>query len=482
MQSSPEISKNKTDAMLNGVVLRSRTQDVLLQKQSDRIRTWLIGIIVLSVVLRLAAAVVMGNQVVELPGTADQISYHTLALRVVGGYGFTFGQGWWPATRAGEPTAHWSFLYTFYLAGIYFLFGPNPLVARIIQAIIVGILQPYLIYRIGSLVLNRVTGLVSAFLVAVYAYFIYYAGALMTEPFYITAILGVLYFSIVITQPVLRRTQERTEPQRMAVLMRLSVFLGLSLVAAVLLRQLFILFIPFLMIWIWWSSRHLRGWKPIPHLVIPLAVLVVCIAPFTLFNYVRFHRLVLVNTNSGFALYWANHPSYGTQFIPILPSEEYTKMLPPEAQYLDEAALDQDLMRLGIQFILADPVRYLQLSISRIPFYFQFLPDSQSGLASNLSRMLSFGIMWPFMLYGMVRVYLDSRKRIWKLTLANGLTSPAFLLVLFAVIYTGIHVMTWTLVRYRLPVDMVMLMFAAYGLIDLFTRIKERMPQLSSGA
>ena len=89
--------------------------------------------------------------------------------------------------------------------------------------------------------------------------------------------------------------------------------------------------------------------------------------------------------------------------------------------------------------------------------------------------------MWPFMLYGSVRVYLDSRKRLWKLTLANGLTSPAFLLVMFAVIYTGIHVMTWTLVRYRLPVDMVMLLFAGYGLADLYRRVSQRTRMLFSG-
>ena len=27
-------------------------------------------------------------------------------------HGFTFATDWWPATRVGEPTAHWSFLYT----------------------------------------------------------------------------------------------------------------------------------------------------------------------------------------------------------------------------------------------------------------------------------------------------------------------------------------------------------------------------------
>jgi len=48
---------------------------------------------------------------------------------------------------------HWLtmefFIYTLYLAGVYLIFGPNPLVARLIQAILVGLLQPFLAYRIG---------------------------------------------------------------------------------------------------------------------------------------------------------------------------------------------------------------------------------------------------------------------------------------------------------------------------------------------
>src|SRR6266545_4041817 len=99
---------------------------------------FLILILGLSILIRLGAALVLGDQVVELPGTADQISYHSLALRVLAGYGFSFGQGWWPVTAAGAPTAHWSFLYTLFLTGVYAIFGPHPIAARIIQAILVG--------------------------------------------------------------------------------------------------------------------------------------------------------------------------------------------------------------------------------------------------------------------------------------------------------------------------------------------------------
>ena len=149
----------------------------------------LIAILFLSITLRLLSAVYQGNNVSDLPGVYDQISYDGLARRVVDGFGFSFAEGHWPATPAGEPTAHWSYLYTLYLALIYKLFGPYPLIARVIQALIAGIFQTLLIVRIGSRLFNRTVGLIAAALNAAYIYFFYYAGALMTETFYITCIL-----------------------------------------------------------------------------------------------------------------------------------------------------------------------------------------------------------------------------------------------------------------------------------------------------
>ncbi len=140
--------------------------------------------------MRIGASIYLGDQIVDLPGTYDQISYHTLAVRVLNGHGFTFSEPWWPITAAGAPTAHWSFLYTFYLVASLYSFWVHPLVARLIQAILVGILQPILIYHLGKRVFNPLVGLISAAITAVYAYFIYYDACLMTEPFYITAILA----------------------------------------------------------------------------------------------------------------------------------------------------------------------------------------------------------------------------------------------------------------------------------------------------
>lgn len=437
---------------------------------THRQRNLLIVIVAVAILLRLAAAFLLGNTVRNLPGTADQLSYHNLALRLLGGHGFTFGEPWWPATQADAPTAHWSYLYTFYLTAVYALFGPQPLVARLTQAALVGLLQPLLAFWLGRRIFNPAAGLFAAALTAVYAYFIYYAGALMTESFYITAILAsfVLVIKLAfpgLASPNLTGLADLSGFPRSPSL-KLAAALGLTLGAAVLLRQLFLLFIPFLFLWL-----LLAGRRYLLPLIVSGGIIVLMILPFTAFNYARFGRFVLLNTNAGFAFFWGNHPIYGTQFQPILPRSmgTYEELIPQDLRGLDEAALDSALLARAIGFIRDDPQRYILLSLSRIPSYFVFWPSSESSGASNLARVASFGVMWPFMLYGLLLSFFRRTGASPPFSLRP--PSSQILLYVFILVYTAIHILTWTLIRYRLPVDAILLLFAGLALFDLVERI-----------
>lgn len=408
------------------------------------------AVVVVAVLLRAAAAIVLGNRVESLPGIADQISYHTLAVRVLSGHGFTFGRGWWPATPAGEPTAHWSYLYTLYLTGLYQLAGVRPLLPRLVQAVLVGALQPWLAFLLGERLFGRRAGLFSAGFTAVYIYFVYYAAALMTEAFYITGILASLVLAV-------RLADSADAPPRR--LLGIGGLLGLCLGATVLLRQVYGLFLPFLFLWVLLAARR-RALLP---LGLAGLVLVALIAPVTWFNYQQFERFVLLNTNAGYAFFWGNHPVYGDEFVPILAEPgAYQALIPPELLFLDEAALDQALLRRGVGFALEDPGRYLRLSLSRIPVFFDFLPSAESGWISNLARVGSFGLFLPLMLWGLWRGFPRS------------LDSPGALLLLFAGVYTALHLLTWALVRYRLPVDAVLLIFAGRGAMDLIRKLRRQ--------
>jgi hypothetical protein len=322
---------------------------------------------------------------------------------------------------------------------------------------------------------------------ACYAYFIYYAATLMTESFYIIGILWVLDIAGQLGQ----------EGESSPTARQQSLLLGLALSMTVLLRQLFLLFIPVLFLWLLWRSYHHRfspqkpGLMPqknemvgrtssrfrvlVTHLrnkpvvrmmeilLVATVVLLVAISPWTVRNYMAFNRFVLLNTNAGFAFYWSNHPIHGQNFPADLPDwSSYVELIPPDLLSLNEAELDQALLKQGLGFIQDDPQRYLMLSISRINDYFMFWPTSESGLVSNVSRVFSFGLLWPLMAYGLI-----SQGR-------RSILSELFILYLFIIIYTAIHLLSWALIRYRLPIDAVLIIFASTTLVEMQMKLTQR--------
>jgi hypothetical protein len=240
--------------------------------------------------------------------------------------------------------------------------------------------------------------------------------------------------------------------------------------------------VPFLFLWLLWQARRAPGLPDRSTLrqrltaagtgmAATLAVMALLIAPWTVHNYQAFGRFVLLNTNAGFALYWGNHPLHGTQFVPVFHSVVYYEMVPHELRELDEASKDAALLKLAVEIIRDDPGRYALLSLSRAREYFEFLPSGDSGLLSNAVRLLSFGVYLPFMLAGLVLAAVRLR------TSGTAARQGALLLALFAGSYSLIHLLSWALIRYRLPVDAVLTPFAALALVELVAAVGRRIPR-----
>jgi len=73
------------------------------------------------------------------------------------------------------------------------------------------------------------------------------------------------------------------------------------------------------------------------------------------------------------------------------------------------------------------------------------------------------------MAYGLLRVFLRNRDLVMDVGAAG-------LLVLFVTVYTGIHLLSWALIRYRLPVDAVLLVFAGLAVRELIAWFGARLP------
>lgn len=418
----------------------------------------LAGVILAALILRAAVALWLGDRAEPISGAYDQVSYDMLAQRILAGKGFSFPVDWYPFTRANEPTAHWSFGYGLYIAAVYFIFGHHPLVARLIQVLFSG-LNIWLAYRLSKRLFGEWAGLAAGAATAFYAYLIFFNAALMTQTFYILALLLILELSLVLVRkPTMWRW----------------LFLGLAIGLGALLRQSVLLFVPFLMAWLAWgvwrrsrpeqsSSRiplaKRTQWSVVFGIFLSVLAASAVILPWTVRNYLTYHDFLLLNSNSGYWFYASNHPNQGTVFNP-----DYAPPVPDSLKGLQEPALDRALLREGIGFVVADPVRFLLLSLNRVKDYYWLLPSEQSSSVSNLARLLSFPLYLPFMLYG---VWLSRHQ--WRLCL------PFYLYVTMdALLCLG----SWSAPRYRLPSDAVLMPFT--GLAMSTVAAKWRLPFASA--
>jgi hypothetical protein len=201
-----------------------------------------------------------------------------------------------------------------------------------------------------------------------------------------------------------------------------------------------------------WKQTQLRA--TVLSLLIAGLTLLAFILPFTIRNYYVYGDFLLLNSNAGYAMYSAQHPLHGTSF-----QEFKAAPLPDDLDPLpqNEAQWDRALMARGFQFIAQDPARYALLSLSRMADYFMFWPEQQTSLIYNIGRVLSFTIFLPFMLYGL-----------W---LSRVEWHSYWLLYAFIAFYSLLHILTWAMIRYRLPVDAVLLLFASLGISCLAQRL-----------
>ncbi len=412
-------------------------------------RRWLYLILTLSVLVRVAIAFYLGDVVDAPPLLTDQRSYDALARRLLAGHGYSFAENWYPFTMADAPTAHWSFLYPLFVAAVYGLFGPHPLAARLVQAVLGGLLLPWVVYRLSRrLFPGRESGhLIAAALAAFYGYFVLYAATLMTETFYII----LLVWSIEVAVRLGGQLAEGRQPS-----VGLLLSLGLSLGLAALMRQAILPWVPLLVIWLLWrAGRRTSLLRLGARLAIPILVIAALILPWTYRNYRVYGGFLLLNSNSGYAMFSAQHPMHGIRF-----SEFAAAPIPGDLLTENEAEMDRSLLRLGLGFVWEEPIRYLLLSADRIRAYFSFWPSSETRALHNIGRVGSFGVLLPLLIYGCV---CAARERL--------MGPGAWLIVGFGVFYTAMHVATWAMVRYRLPVDAVLLPWGGFAGADLMQHV-----------
>lgn len=391
------------------------------------------AILAVALALRVGAALYLGPEVQGLSGAFDEVTYSELGHRFATGHGLTFAENWYPWIQADAPQSYFSFAMSGSLGLLYWLFGYQPLTARLLMALMsTGVVA--MTYVVGRRFFSERAATLAALVAAVHAYLIFYGAALVTETPFTFFLLTAIYAA----------DRLRSEPTP-----RLWVALGAAVVCAVHLRMAVVFFVPFLL---WWAMgaqpARRRTWA-----VVPVVALMVSVLPFTLWNYKTWGYPLVLQSQFGHVFWNGNHPGHRGDFHPYRVFD-----IPPEVLALDnDALITNRLLELGVKRVQEDPGDFARLSLTRLRELFVFWPTANSSTDANALRVLSVGILAPFTLAGVLMGAPNWRR-----------LAPIYL---FLATHVGIHAATWAMVRYRVPLDPFFALFASSAMLALKDRV-----------
>jgi len=368
---------------------------------------------------------------------------------------------------------HQAPLYPFFLSFIFILFGSSIKAALFIQALL-GVISCYLVYHITiRLFRNRWIGLLSAFLMAIYAPAIFYNGMLL-----MATLVSFLYLVFIV---VLLKALEENKFWIWGVA---GITLGLSALA----RGTILLFIPFLILYligIVWKAGMIEKDKrermnlimqkgAYPSIAFLLGVFIM-ILPVTLRNYIKGKDLVLINANAGITFYEGNNPwATGMYMDPpgLDLGEDFNGA--KIAGYLEKRPLrPSEVSRFWFdeswRYIQENPLNFLKLIGKKLAYFWnQYeIPNAENiYFAEKYSRifhipLLSFLFAGPLGVLGIIMAF--GRK-----------VSRVFILLLFLLSHMVSIVLFFIAARYRLPITPLLIIFMSYAIYTIKEEIKDK--------
>ena len=412
-----------------------------------RFRIWLAAILVVALVVRIGV-------VLATPGyhaRTDAADFDRLAVALA-------DHGHYPGSREWAPRGPTAFrppLFPAALAAVYKVVGTGSAhdrwtAGRVLEALL-GALAAVLTCLIATRLWGPATGLVAGALAAIDPPLLLVGSSLLSESLFIPLVLGAVLAALVF----------RTDPR-----LRWAALSGVLVGCAALTRgNGIVLAIP--LAFLVFSRRPRRRGLHAPALL--LATTILTVLPWTIRNYVEFHRFVPLTTEGGYAL--AGTYNAATQHRPGFeavwyPPLDQMRALSAAHPRINEAQLSAHLQSEGLHYIEHHPGSVLKtayLSARR-------LLNIEGPL---LEEVFAYGEGYPLRLaqYSVYAFWV-----VLALALAGALTRAArrapsalwwcpALILLSTVFFEG-------LTRYRSPADPFFLMLAALTLMEVARRVR----------
>jgi len=403
--------------------------------------TSLLLIVVVALAARVAFAWHEARQI--SPQVLSVVPFQTetghIAYSIASGKGFSS-----PFQRDSGPTAWLAPVYPYLLAGIFKLFGIYSLhsfLAALALNILFSASACVPIFYAGKRIAGIGVGSAAAFLWAIFPN----AVIIPFEWIWDTSLSALLVASL------LWATLELADSRRV----RDWCFYGLLWGFALLTNPAIALLFPELLAWAAYRIRdraHAASWLMRPALAAALALL--CCLPWTIRNYVQFHKLIPLRSNFAFELYIGNNENYDDQHRSrpgaITQDREIFRYL-----HMSETAFMEEEKRKAVTFIVEHPRIELWLISQR-------LVDFWTGTSTPLAAFREADSLWlriillcndlaPLCAFLGIIVLLATKN------------SYALPVVAIPILFPLLYYVTHTSLRYRHPIDPVVLLLAVIG-------------------
>jgi 4-amino-4-deoxy-L-arabinose transferase-like glycosyltransferase len=379
---------------------------------------FVVAMLIVAIALRLAWGISRDPHRLYFP---DSRQWNAIATNLLAGHGLTTDEG----AKALRPP-----VYSLFLSLLYLAFGrENLLAVRIVQAL-VSSCTCLVIYLLARRLFTETAAKIALAACAVYPFFIYYSGAVLTETLFIFLLSLLMLF-----------LSERKFAWA-------GVFFGLGILC----RPELVVFLFLALAGIFVA---VRGRRALTGALVAAALACAVLAPWTLRNYLVFHEFVPLTTMGGYTFYEGNSP-YNRTGGPggALPF--------PDTRGMGEVEKGRFLRQEAMRAIREHPGRMPRLLWSKFKRLWNVRPNT--GNAAYVSRpivLASAASFTPVLVLFVAGLFLSWKRRRELIYL--------YLLVLYT---TAINLAFVSSLRYRLPLEPFMIVVAGFALAVIAGRAR----------
>lgn len=421
---------------MNLQVLRTGFCDldmIVMFDSGPRYKYILLLIVLVAFTLRLIYGLSLGESLIW----PDAYYYNEVAINIASGAGYVLNNGQESFDAPAFPV---------YLALFYSIFGVKLWIFRAFQALLASFLV-LIVYKLSAVVFNRLCGILAAFITAIYPYYIYIS----------VQILPTGIFILIVALTVWCLFKNLTTGKYLC-----AIFAGIFFGIGTLSVPPYVSYLPCIfIIYAFYPKLSLKNRIIMPVTIVFCFSLV--ITPWILRGYFMHNELYFISKGDAPAFIRGNWPNASADHGQMKEYKLSELLTGEETNVYKNMGEDEKkvfLKKKMFEYIKSHPIWFIKLYFAKFINLYRFYPSTISGIGKNqVIKWISILSYGPVFLLGLVGIFLSRRQ--WKELL------PFYLPFLSM---PALYALFLTNVRYRLPLDLYLIMFCSFTIGELIRR------------